>query len=126
MVLLEFRFRCSFPLFEATTEKTLALKTKSHHTTEYKNVLIVFFVDIPSFGPIDPYDIVFSYLPSEAEFIHRCQMLAYRVDYRYSLDGQMSHDEHVTCEPADGCAGRRHGNPLIGSSLAVKLLTDLH
>lgn len=38
----------------------------------------------------------------------------------------MSHDEHVTCEPADGCAGRQHGNPLIGSSLGVKLLTDLH
>lgn len=44
-------------------------------------------------------------------------MLAYRVDY--SFDGQMSHDEHVTCEPTDGCAGRQHGNPLNGSSLAV-------
>lgn len=29
-------------------KKTLALKTKSHHTTEYKNVLIVFFDNIPS------------------------------------------------------------------------------
>lgn len=51
-------------------------------------------------------------------------MLAYRI--YYSFDGQMSHDKHVTCEPADGCAGRQHGNPLIGSSLAVKLLTDLY
>lgn len=51
-------------------------------------------------------------------------MLAYRI--YYSLDGQMSHDKHVTREPADGCAGRQHGNPLIGSSPAVKLLTDLY